>query len=66
MSLTTFKFDEKAERTINYLKDHYGAASKAEIIRKALSLLHIAAQIEDNKGKLIAKRDNEEQIIIIR
>jgi hypothetical protein len=66
MALRTFNFDSKTEQTIEHLKKHYGASSKAEVLRKAVALLDLAAEIEDKKGKLIAKRNNEEQEIIIR
>lgn len=66
MSNLTLNLDEKAEKSVEQLKKHYGASSKAEVIRKALALLQVAAEIEDSKGELIARKGGvgESKIIV--
>lgn len=66
MVLTTFKFDAKTAEAIKHLKEHYGATSIAEVFRKALALLDLSAEIEEQHGQLIAKRGDQEQVIVIR
>lgn len=66
MSNLTLNFDEKAERNLEALKKHYGATSKAEVIRKALVLLKIASEIEETEGELIARKGGKEAKIIVR
>lgn len=66
MSNLTLNLDKKAEKSINDLREHYGATSKAEIIRKALALLQVAAEIDVNKGELLARKNNKETKIIVR
>jgi hypothetical protein len=65
MSNLTLNLDEKAEQTIEHLRKHYGASSKAEVIRKALTLLKVAAQVEDEDGHLIARKNGKETEIIL-
>jgi hypothetical protein len=62
MSNLTLNLDKKAENNLNELKKHYGSGSKAEVIRKALALLQIAAALEDQKGQLIAKKTDKNGI----
>lgn len=66
MALVTFKFDTKIEKMVEKLKQHYGATSKAEVFRKAPALLNVAAEVEDDHGKIIAKKGELEREIIVR
>lgn len=66
MANLTLNLDKKAEKGIEKLKAHYGATSKAEIIRKALSLLEVVAEIEANHGEFIARKDKQETRILVR
>ena len=66
MSNLTLNLDEQAEDSINKLRKHYGASSKAEVIRKAIALLQIAAKVESTHGELIAKKGDKETRIIVR
>lgn len=66
MSNLTLNLDKKAVKEIEALKQHYGASSKAEVIRKGLALLKIASQIEDTEGELIARKGDRESRIIVR
>ena len=69
-SATTFKFDEKTSDLIEELKKHYGATSKAEVIRKSLGLLELARKAEDEEAQLIVRgkekngEEYEQQILI--
>jgi len=66
MSNLTLNLDDRAEKSIEQLRKHYGATSKAEVIRKSLALLQIAAEIEDTGGELIARKagTGESKIIV--
>lgn len=66
MSNLTLNLDERATKSLEDLRTHYGATSKAEIIRKALALLQIAARVEDEKGQLIARKADKETEIVVR
>ena len=66
MSNLTLNLDTKAEKSIEVLRQHYGVTSKAEIIRKAIALLQVAAEIESSQGELIARKDKNETKIIVR
>ncbi len=66
MSNLTLNLDEKAENSIDKLRKHYGASSKAEVIRKALALLQVAAEVDATNGELVARKDNKETKIIVR
>jgi hypothetical protein len=66
MANLTLELDNKAERSIEKLKEFYGVMSKADVIRKALALLQIAAEVDETKGELIARKGNRETRIIVR
>lgn len=66
MSNLTLTLDKKAEETVEKLKEHYGATSKAEIFRKGITLLNIARQVEDTHGELIARKGDKETRIVVR
>ena len=59
LTQTTFKFDTKTEERLTRLKSHYGATSKAEIVRKAIALLDRVREIEAAGADLAAiERDS--------
>jgi hypothetical protein len=66
MPVTSFNMDAKFDAMLEMLKKHYGATSKAEIIRKAVNLLRIAKENEDEDGSFILKNSNEEIKIIVK
>lgn len=66
MANLTLNLDKKAEKIIQELRSHYGATSKAEIIRKAIALLQVVAEIETGKGEFIARKGGKETRILVR
>ena len=55
MAATSFKFNKKTSEVLENLREHYGASSKAEVLRKAIALLDIAAEAEDKKEQLVVE-----------
>ena len=48
-----------------YLKVHYGCSSKAEVLRKAIALLHIAMIAEKEGAKLmVVGKEYTKEIIV--
>ena len=66
MKLTSFNVDERMDATLEDLKEHYNASSKAEVIRKAVALLKIAKENEQKDGSLIIRRDNEDLKVLVK
>lgn len=66
MAVTTFNIDPKMDKTLEDLKEHYGATSKAEILRKAVALLTIAKDAEQADGSLMIQKDGKDVKISIR
>ena len=68
MAATTYNFDEKAIAVLERLRKHYGANSKAEVLRKAIALLNVASENEQEDGSLVLRRkgSNEDVRVIIR
>lgn len=66
MAVTTFNIDEKMGQALEELKEHFGASSKAEVLRKAVALLKIAQESEAADGSIIIRKDNADQKIIIK
>ena len=66
MAVTTFNIDEKMGQSLEDLKEHFGASSKAEVLRKAVALLKIAIESEAADGSITIRKDNVDQKIIIK
>ena len=66
MPVTTFNIDDKMAQTLDDLKDHFGASSKAEVLRKAVALLKIASESEADDGSITIRKDDADQKIIIK
>lgn len=66
MAVTTFNIDEKMGQSLEDLKEHFGASSKAEVLRKAVALLKIAMESEAADGSITIRKDNVDQKIIIK
>jgi preprotein translocase subunit YajC len=48
----TFAVDEATEQTLEKLKVALGKTSRAEVLRKAIALLEVATEAEDEGGSL--------------
>lgn len=66
MAVTTFDIDEKTGVKLEELKAHFGASSKAEVLRKAIALLNIAVKCEAEDGSITIRTDGTEQKIILK
>lgn len=65
MTELTLQFDQRATQSINDLMHHYKVKNKAALISKALSVLKIAAYVDQTHGELFARKgDNETKIIV--
>lgn len=70
-SLSTFRFDEQLTKTLEELKSSTSASSKAEIVRRAITLLKVVQDATANGEKLVLKSEDangatKEREIIIR
>ena len=66
MPLTSFNIDERTDRTLEELKSHFGASSKAEIVRKAIALLNVAKDAEQPDGSVIIMRGADKVRVIVK
>ena len=66
MAASTFNIDEKMDATLEALKEHYGATSKAEILRKAIALLNVAKDAEQSDGSLVIRKGGEDLKVLVR
>jgi hypothetical protein len=66
MAVTTFNVDEKMDATLESLKEHYGATSKAEILRKAVALLKVAQESEQSDGSLVIRKGDQDVKVLVR
>lgn len=66
MGVTTFNIDEKMDKTLEELKEHYGASSKAEVLRKAVAFLNVAKNAEQPDGSVVIKKDDEDVRVLVR
>ena len=68
MAQTTFTLDKRTEQVIGGLKEHFGATTKAEIMRKALALLELLRQanLEGDEIAIVDKDLKKVRRILIR
>jgi len=67
MSTTTFKFDDKMEQTLKELQEYLHASSRAEVMRRAITLMKVVKEADEkNDGKIILREGNEDRQIILR
>lgn len=53
IELVTFGFIERTQQVIKDLKNHFGLTHRAEVIQKALALLELLKDVENDGNKLI-------------
>jgi hypothetical protein len=66
MATTSFNIDSKLDQTLEDLKSHYGAASKAEVLRKAIALLNVVSRNENEDGSVTIRHENQDVKVILR
>lgn len=66
MAVTTFNVDPKMDKTLEELKEHFGASSKSEVLRKAVALLKVASERERKDGSIVIQGENEDVRVIVR
>lgn len=66
MALTSFNVDTRMDATLEQLKEHYSASSKAEVIRKAVALLKVAMENEQDDGSLVIRKNNEDIKVLVK
>jgi hypothetical protein len=57
-SLTTFKFDGQILATMNELKKSTNATSRAEVVRRAVTLLKLIQDAKANGEKIVVRAKN--------
>ncbi len=61
MAQTSIRFDDRTESLLAELKEHYGASSKAEVMRKAVALLDAVRRARQD-GEELAIVDGEQKV----
>jgi len=65
MTELILELDPAANKLVNYLMMHYGVNSKADIIKKGIALLSLAAHVDSTEGELLARKGDKETKIIV-
>jgi predicted transcriptional regulator len=63
-SLSTFRFDEQLTKTLDELKNASSASSKAEIVRRAITLLKVVQDAANNGEKLVLRREDKDGKVV--
>jgi len=66
MAATTFNFDEKTGQVLADLQERLGASSQAEVLKRAVALLDIAADYKDAQGSITIQKDEDDKKIVIQ
>ena len=56
-TLSTFRFDEQLTKTIEELKSATSATSKAEIVRRAITLLKVVEDAKTRGEKIVLRTE---------
>lgn len=64
--MTRFQIDEKMDRSLQDLQDHFGASSKADVIKRAIALLQIATESEAEDGSITIRAGGVDRIIKLK
>lgn len=59
-TLSTFRFDERLTKTLEELKTSSSASSKAEIVRRAITLLKVVQDAQRDGEKIVLLHTNED------
>lgn len=66
MSQTSLNFDDRTVRLLGELKEHYGAHSKTEVLRRALVLLNEIRRAQEEGGEIVLlDRDKNPRRLLI-
>lgn len=63
-TLSTFRFDEQLTKTLDELKGTSSASSKAEIVRRAITLLKVVQDASNNGEKLVLRKESEDGTVL--
>ncbi|PRC91438.1 hypothetical protein [Solimicrobium silvestre] len=66
MATTSFTIDTKLDQTLEDLKKHFGASSKAEVLRKAIALLNVVSKNESSDGSVTIRCNDQDIKVILR
>jgi hypothetical protein len=63
--ITSFALDPKSRKALDELRTALNASSNAEVIRRALTLLQMAAKTTGNGGQVILREDGRDREIVM-
>ncbi len=65
MAATSFNIDHKTDQTLENLRRHYQARSKADVLRKAIALLNVARRNEHADGTIVILQQNGDELKVL-
>ena len=65
MAATSFNIDQKTDQTLENLRRHYQARSKADVLRKAIALLNIVRRNEHTDGTIVILQQNGDELKVV-
>jgi hypothetical protein len=63
--MTTYNVDWKLDQTLEGLRQHYGAASKADVLRKAVALLKLFRENEQPDGSVLIRTGQRSYVRVL-
>ena len=66
MPVTTFNISGDLNTKFDDLQKHYGASSKAEILRKAITFLDLAKDSEQPDGTVVINKGDEQITVTMK
>ncbi len=65
MQQITYSLDDKTYQSIAELCEYFNATDSAEVIKKSLALLQVAAYVKQTDGEIIIRKGNHETKLIV-
>lgn len=62
---SSYNLDSRLDETLEALKVHYSASSKAEVLRKAIALLKVASTHENPDGSITLAQEGKNHTKVV-
>ncbi len=66
MQQVTYQLDQSACESIQDLMNYYNVTDSAQVIKKSLALLRIAAYVKKTEGEILIRKGNHETKLIVK
>ncbi|KKN29006.1 hypothetical protein LCGC14_0848410 [marine sediment metagenome] len=63
--MTTFEFDGPAVSLLERLRKRHGLSTRAEVLRRAITLLYVCVEAQQDGAKVYVKKNGEYKQLVV-